>query len=159
MNPVYYGVSKNRRCCTTSWRFPEWILALSLTVKWKRKDQKLMSSFLKIQNKYPFQRLDLHNLKPYFRESLKSIRNAKAAFKKKTLFTNKLDLHLKKDLLICYIWCIALNGAKILIYQNVDQKYLESFKMWHWRRMKLRFKDLVRNEEVVKRAKGERNIL
>jgi len=58
-----------------------------------------MSAFLKFQNKYPFQRLELHNLKLYFRESVKSMRNAKADFKKKTLFTNKLDLDLKKDLL------------------------------------------------------------
>jgi len=61
-----------------------------------------------------FQRLELNlNLKPYFRESLKSVRNAKAAFRKKTLFTNKLDLNLRKDLLKCYIWGIALNSAEI----------------------------------------------
>ena len=58
------------------------------------------------------------------------MRNAKAVFKKKTLFSNKLDLNLKKDLLKCYILGIALNGAEILTLQKVDQKYLESFKMW-----------------------------
>ena len=38
---------------------------------------------------------------------------AKAAFsKKKTLFTSKLDLNLKKKLIKCYIWSMALYGAE-----------------------------------------------
>ena len=37
---------------------------------------------------------------------------AKAAFsKKKTLFTRKLDLNLRKKLIKCYIWSMALYGA------------------------------------------------
>ena len=45
---------------------------------------------------------------------------AKAAFnKKKNLFTSKLDLNLRKRLVMCYVWSIALYGA--------DQKQLESF--------------------------------
>ena len=37
---------------------------------------------------------------------------AKAAFsKKRALFTRTLDLELRKKLLKCYIWSIALNGA------------------------------------------------
>jgi len=37
---------------------------------------------------------------------------AKAAFsKKKTLFTSKLDLNLRKKLIKCYIWSMALYGA------------------------------------------------
>jgi hypothetical protein len=38
---------------------------------------------------------------------------AKAAFnKKKTLFTNTLDLELRKKLVKCYVWSIALCGAE-----------------------------------------------
>ena len=37
---------------------------------------------------------------------------AKAAFsKKKTLFISKLDLNLRKKLIKCYIWSMALYGA------------------------------------------------
>jgi len=37
---------------------------------------------------------------------------AKAAFsKKKTLFTRKLDLKLRKKLVKCYIWNIALSSS------------------------------------------------
>jgi hypothetical protein len=38
---------------------------------------------------------------------------ANAAFnKKKTLFTSKFDLNLRKKLVKCYIWSIALYGAE-----------------------------------------------
>ena len=43
---------------------------------------------------------------------------AKAAFNKKTLFTSKMDLNLRKKLVKCYIWSMVLYGAI----------------MWCWRR-------------------------
>jgi hypothetical protein len=42
----------------------------------------------------------------------------------------------------------------------MDQKYLERFEMWCWRRMeKISWTDRVRNEEVLHRVEEERNIL
>jgi hypothetical protein len=79
---------------------------------------------------------------------------AKAAFsKKRTLFTSTLDLELRKKLVKCYVWSIALYGA-------VDQKHLKCFEMWCWRRMeKISWTDHVRHEEVSPRVKEQRNIL
>jgi hypothetical protein len=54
---------------------------------------------------------------------------AKAAFKKRTLFTGTLDLELRKKLVMCYIWSIAFHGAKTWMLRAVDQKHLESFEM------------------------------
>jgi hypothetical protein len=55
---------------------------------------------------------------------------AKAAFNKvKTLFTSKLDLELRKKLVKCYIWIIALYGAENCTLRKLDQKYVESFEM------------------------------
>jgi hypothetical protein len=54
--------------------------------------------------------------------------------KKKTLFTSKLELNLRKKLVKCYIWSVALYGAKTWTLRKVDQKYLESFEMWCWRK-------------------------
>jgi hypothetical protein len=54
---------------------------------------------------------------------------AKTAFDKKTLFTSKLDLNLRKKLVKCYIWSIALYGAETWTLRKVDQRYLESFEM------------------------------
>jgi hypothetical protein len=61
---------------------------------------------------------------------------AKAAFnKKRTLFTSILDLELKKKLVKCYVWSIALYGAETWTFRAVDQKHLESFEICCWRRM------------------------
>jgi hypothetical protein len=86
---------------------------------------------------------------------------AKAAFiKKKTFFTSKLDLELRKKLVKCYIWSIALYGVETWTLRKLDQKYLESFEMWCWRRMeKISWTDCVNNEAVLHRVKEERNIL
>ena len=56
---------------------------------------------------------------------------AKAAFNnKKTLFTSKLDSNLRKKLVKCYIWSMALYGAETWTLGAEDKKYLESFEMW-----------------------------
>ena len=86
---------------------------------------------------------------------------AKAAFnKKRTLFTGTLDLELRKKLVKCYVWSMALYGAETWTLRAVDQKHLESFEMWCWRRMeKISRTDHVRNEDVLLRVKEQRNIL
>jgi len=86
---------------------------------------------------------------------------AKAAFnKKRALFTSTLDLELRKKLVKCYIWSIALYGAETWTLRAIDLKHLESFEMWCWRRMeKISWTDHVRNEDVLLRVKEQRNIL
>jgi len=54
----------------------------------------------------------------------------KATFnKKRVLFTSTLNLKLRKKLVKCYIWSIALYGAETWTLRAVDQKNLESFEM------------------------------
>ena len=86
---------------------------------------------------------------------------AKAAFnKKRTLFTSTLDLELRKKLVKYYVWSIALYGAETWTLRTVDQKHLESFEMWCWRRMeKISWTKHLRNEDVLLRVKEQRNIL
>ena len=44
--------------------------------------------------------------------------------------------------------------------EKVDQKYLESFEVWCWRRREISWTDSVKNEEVLlQRVKEERNTL
>ena len=51
-------------------------------------------------------------------------------------------------------------GAGNWTFRKADQKYVEGFEMWCWRRMeKIVWTDRVRNEEVLHGFKGERNIL
>jgi len=86
---------------------------------------------------------------------------AKAVFnKKRALFTSTLDLELRKKFVKCYIWSVAVYGAETETLRAVDQKHLESFEMWCWRRMeKISWTDHVRKEEVLLRIKEQRNIL
>jgi hypothetical protein len=50
----------------------------------------------------------------------------------KALSINKLDFSLRKNLVKCYIWSIALYGAANWTLRAVDQKQLESFEMCCW---------------------------
>ena len=75
------------------------------------------------------------------------------------VFTSTLDLKLRKKLVKCYIWRIAFYGAETWTLRAVDQKHLERFEMWCWRRMeKISWTDHVRNEEVFLRVKEQSNI-
>ena len=69
-------------------------------------------------------------------------------------------LELRKKLVKCYVWSIALYGAETWTLRTVDQKHLDSFEMWCWRRMKkTSWTDHVRNEDILLRVKEQRNIL
>ena len=85
---------------------------------------------------------------------------AKTAFsKKKNRFTSKLDVNLRKKLMKCYIWSIALYGAETWTLRATDHKHLESLEMWCWRRMKkICWTDHVGNEEVSHRVYEKKNI-
>jgi hypothetical protein len=59
-----------------------------------------------------------------------------------------------------YSWSVTLCGAETGTLRKVDQKCLESFELWCWRRMeKISWTDRVRNEEVLLKDKEEVNIL
>jgi len=71
-----------------------------------------------------------------------------------------MGLELRKNLVKRYIWSTALYGAETWTLRAVDQKHLESYEMWCWRRMeKISWTDHLGNEEVLLRAKEQRNIL
>jgi hypothetical protein len=50
-------------------------------------------------------------------------------------------------------------GAEIWTPGKAGQKYVGSFEMWCWGKMKINWTDRVRNDEVLHRDKGERNRL
>jgi len=56
------------------------------------------------------------------------IARAKAVFdNKKNPFTSTLDLNLRKKLVKCFVWSMALFGVEIWTIRAVDQKHLENF--------------------------------
>jgi hypothetical protein len=56
-----------------------------------------------------------------------------STIKEKALF--KSDSYLRKKFLKCYIWKRAYYGAETWALQNVEQRYLENFELWCWRRI------------------------
>ena len=59
-----------------------------------------------------------------------------------------------------HCWNVTFYGVETRALQKVDQKYLESFEMTHWRRMeKISWADRVSNEEVLHIVMEERNIV
>ena len=50
--------------------------------------------------------------------------------------------------------------AEIYTCRKIDQKYVESYETWCWRRVEMiTWSDRVRSEEVSHSVKGNRNIL
>jgi len=79
--------------------------------------------------------------------------------RKTVLFTSTLDLELRKELVKCYVWSIALYGAETWSLRAVDQIHLESSEIWCWRRMeKTSCTHRLRNEALLT-VKEQRNIL
>jgi len=83
----------------------------------------------------------------------------KVAFNERKLFcTCIVGLNVRKTPVLCYIWSIALYGAETWALQKLDQKYLDSFEMWCWRRIeKISWTDHVRNE-LLQSVKEEMKI-
>jgi hypothetical protein len=65
--------------------------------------------------------------------SILTFRTSVSSFnKKKYSFHQQIGLKLRKKLVKCYIWSVALYGAETWTLWKADQKYeyLESFEMW-----------------------------
>jgi hypothetical protein len=66
-------------------------------------------------------------------------------------------INLRKKPVKCYICGITVRGAATWTLREVEQKYVERFEMWCWRRMeKISWIDRVRNEEcyIESRSRG-----
>jgi hypothetical protein len=63
------------------------------------------------------------------------------------ILTSNLNIKLKKKLVMCYDWSIALYGSETWTLSKLERKYLESFEMWCWRRMgNIEWSDKVMNK-------------
>jgi len=69
----------------------------------------------------------------YTREVTSRISAAKAVFNMWRTSSEKLHLNLRKELVKCYIWSIALYNAERLKLRKINHKYPESFEICCWR--------------------------
>ena len=64
-----------------------------------------------------------------------SIGMAKAFNRKRNIFGGPLEKELRKRLVKYFVWSIALYSAETWTLRRNEQKPLEEFEMWIWRRM------------------------
>jgi hypothetical protein len=77
-----------------------------------------------------------------------------------SLLTSKLDIELRKKLVRCNVWSIALYGSETWTLRKLERKYLESFEMGCWRTMERRkWSKKVTNEQVLERRAEKRTLL
>ena len=85
---------------------------------------------------------------------------AKEAFnRKRSIFCGPLEKELRKRLMKCFVWSVVLYGAKTWTLRRNEQKQLEAFEMWVWRRMeRVKWTDKIKNAVVLERL-GEGRIM
>ena len=85
---------------------------------------------------------------------------AKEAFnKKRNIFCGSLEKELRKILVKCSVWSVVLYGAETWTLRQNEQKELEAFEMWVWRRMEhVKWTDKI-NNAVMLESVGEGRII
>ena len=58
----------------------------------------------------------------------------KVFMEKKILFTDKMNLELKKRIMKCLVWSVAAYAAETWMLTQTGRRRLEVFEMWIWKR-------------------------
>ena len=78
---------------------------------------------------------------------------AKEAFNRnRSIFCGPLEKELRKRLVKCFVWSVGLCGAETWTLRRNEQKRLEAFEMWIWRKMeRVKWTDKLKNSVVLER--------
>jgi len=71
----------------------------------------------------------------------------------------QIGLKFKNEISKLLHFSIAFYGAGIWTLRKIDQKYIENFEIWCWRKRDIIWTDCMESEEVFCRIKEDRNIL
>jgi len=76
---------------------------------------------------------------------------AKVKFmERKKIITSKMNLDLRKRIVKCLLWSVALYAAETWTISKTDMKRIEAFEMWIWRKTeKISWTAKVSNSEVL----------
>jgi len=67
---------------------------------------------------------------------------------------------MKKKLIKSCIWSVALYGSETGTQEKNEERFINAFESWCWRRMlKIKWTGRITNDEVFQRAKEERLLL
>ena len=80
--------------------------------------------------------------------------------KKQLLCSNNFSLEMKKKLTKSCIWSVALYGSETWTLGKNEERAVNAFETWCWRRMlKIKWTDRITNEEVFQKVEKEQLLL
>ena len=75
-----------------------------------------------------------------------------ASNRKRSIFCGLFEKELRKRLVKGSVWSVVLYGAETWTLRRNEQKQLEAFEMWVWRRMgRVKWTDKIKNAVVLER--------
>ena len=78
--------------------------------------------------------------------------------KKKSIFCGPLEKELRKRLVKCFVWRVAVYGAETWTLRRNEQKRLEAFGMCLWRRMELvKWTDKIKKCSCARKSRRKKN--
>ncbi|KAJ4439823.1 hypothetical protein ANN_07951 [Periplaneta americana] len=76
------------------------------------------------------------------------------------IFCGPLEKELRKRLVKCFVWSVALYGEGTWTLRRNEEKRIEAFEMWMWRRTVLvKWTDRIRNKIVFEKVSEKRMML
>ena len=90
------------------------------------------------------------------------IESARATFNKMRPFfcDDNINLKLRQRMIKCYVWSVLLYGSETWTLKVNTMNRLEAFEMWlHRRMLRIPWTDMVSNQEVLRRANTNRELL
>ena len=77
---------------------------------------------------------------------------------KRSIFCGPLEKELRKRLMKCFVWSVALYGAETWTLRRNEQKQLEAFEMWVWRRMeRVKWTDTIKKCSCARKSGRRKN--
>ncbi|KAJ4429078.1 hypothetical protein ANN_26079 [Periplaneta americana] len=94
-------------------------------------------------------------------QEVKRIAMAKEAFNRiRSIFCGPREKERRKRLVKCFVWSMVLYVSETWTSRRSEEKRIEVFEMWIWRRMKrMKWTDRIRNEAVLERVGEGRMML
>ncbi|KAJ4435713.1 hypothetical protein ANN_18329 [Periplaneta americana] len=72
--------------------------------------------------------------------------------RRRRIFCGPLEKELRKRLVKCFVWSVALYGEGTWTLRRNEEKRIEAFEMWMWRRtVRVKWTDRIRNKIVFER--------
>ena len=110
--------------------------AMVIGRKSKKIDIRIKGESIEQVDSFKYLRCNISSNMNCCQEVKQRIAMAKEAFNRKiSIFCGPLEKELRKTLVKCFVWSVVLYGAEIWTLRRNEQKQLEAFDVWIWRRM------------------------